>query len=394
MPARRPVERSVALCARAGFIAILLASTVLRAAPGDLPRQLGLRSGAAIYAAACVACHGAHGEGTPESIAGFTRPETFPHFDTCDETTPESTRDWKAVIRDGGPARGFSPIMPAFGDALSSAEIDAVLVQLRSFCSEPGWAVGELNVPRALFTEKAFPESESVLTTSVNTRGAAGIDGEFAYERILSRRDQLEVAVPFSRLHEDGERATGLGDVAVGVKHVLFADLAQGSPLPLYLRTGSILALQGEVVLPTGDAARGLGTGQTVIGVFAAYDRLLPARTFLQLQAGADLPVHASDAVPRAAFLRAAFGRSFSGADGLARLWSPMLEVVGNRDLIAGARTEWDVVPEFQVTLSQRQHVRLAFGYRMPLNDAANRPRQFTFYFLWDWFDGGLLEGW
>jgi hypothetical protein len=52
------------------------------------------------------------------------------------------------------------------------------------------------------------------------------------------------------------------------------------------------------------------------------------------------------------------------------------------------------VVPEFQVTLSRRQHVRAALGYDVPLNDTAGRSTQLMMYVLWDWFDGGLLEGW
>ena len=32
-----------------------------------------------------------------------------------------------------------------------------VVETLRSFCKEPGWPRGEMNFPRALMTEKAFP---------------------------------------------------------------------------------------------------------------------------------------------------------------------------------------------------------------------------------------------
>ncbi len=30
----------------------------------------------------------------------------------------------------------------------------------------------------------------------------------------------------------------------------------------------------------------------------------------------------------------------------------------------------------------------------MPLNDRGGRSTQVIAYFLWDWFDGGLLDGW
>ena len=43
---------------------------------------------------------------------------------------------------------------------------------------------------------------------------------------------------------------------------------------------------------------------------------------------------------------------------------------------------------------SKRKHVRANFGVRMPMDDLATRPMQAMGYLLWDWFDGGLDEGW
>jgi mono/diheme cytochrome c family protein len=366
-----------------------------RFACGDaFPQQLQVHGGKAIYEAACAACHGTDGEGTPKSSAGFDPPQSFPHFDKCDETTPEFTRDYKAAIRDGGPARGFSTIMPSFSGVLTSAQMDEVIVYLRSLCKESGWPVGELNVPRALVTEKAFPESETVLTTTVNAKGVPGISNELNYERILGKRDQLEVALPFGWVHkETGGMTGGLGDIVIGDKHVLFSRLNANPDGPLYDSTGSILSVQGEVVLATGDQRRGLGAGEPSLGFFAAYDQLLPGQVFVQVQPGIDIPRH-TEYGPRSAYLRTAFGKSFAGDGELGRLWSPMLEIIGNRDLTPGAKTDWDVIPEFQVTLNRRQHVRAAMGYRLPINDTAGRPKQVIAYFIWDWFDGGLFEGW
>jgi mono/diheme cytochrome c family protein len=356
--------------------------------------QAGLHGGREIYEAACAACHGPHGEGTPKVVAGFEPPETFPHFNKCDETTPEFTRDYKAVILNGGAARGFSHIMPSFSGALTSKQIDQVIVYLRSFCSEPGWPLGELNVPRALVTEKAFPESETVVTSAINTSGRAGVSNELDYERVLDKRDQLEVAIPFDwARQEGGSSAGGIGDIAVGVKRVLFARLDTPRDGPISDSTGSILSVQGEVLLPTGSWRHGFGNGEPGFGVFAAYDQLFPAQTFLQLQAGFELPLRATH-VERSAYVRSAFGKTIAEADGSGRLWTPMLEVVADRDLAGGATTDYDVVAEFQVTLNRRQHIRAALGYLVPVNDTAGRPRQIELYFLWDWFDGGIREGW
>jgi len=377
-------------------LAVLSSSLAIRLAEAaNLPQQLGLHSGRDIYQAACAACHGQDGSGTPESQAGFVPPGTFPHFNRCDETTPEYTRDWTAVVRNGGGARGFSQIMPSFSGALTNAQINRVVEYLRSLCTEKDWPRGELNVPRALVTEKAFPESETVLTSTVNARGPAGVSNELSYEHTLGRRDQLEIAIPFGWLHPDGGAlAGGIGDVAVGIKHVLHAQLRRGDDQPLYDSTGSILSLQGEVTLPTGSVDKGLGSGKTSFGAFVAYDRLFPVQAFLEVQAGADLPVHASEDVTRSVYVRAALGRSLSGHDAFGRLWSPMVELLAARNLQSGASTHWDVIPEMQVTLNRRQHLRAALGYRLPINDVAGRPRQVIAYFLWDWFDGGLLEGW
>ena len=71
-----------------------------------------------------------------------------------------------------------------------------------------------------------------------------------------------------------------------------------------------------------------------------------------------------------------------------------MMELVANRDFMRGASTDWDILPEFQVSLSQRQHVRVNFGVRIPVTNTADRPVQGVFYVLWDWFDGSLKEGW
>jgi hypothetical protein len=243
-----------------------------------------------------------------------------------------------------------------------------------------------------LVTEKAFPESETVLNTTANVQGPSAVSNELIYERILSKRDQLEVAIPFGwARQESGALAGGLGDITIGNKHVVFSELNSAPDQPLYDSTGSIFSIQAEVTLPTGSVEKGLGTGETVLGVFGAYDILLPARFFVQMQAGATFPVHTHD-VPRSVYFNGAVGRIFSA--NLGRQWNPMLELLANHDLQQGAPTEWDAIPELQVTLSRRQHVRAAVGVRLPLNDTASRPKQVIAYFLWDWFDGSLLEGW
>jgi len=344
---------------------------------------LPLNTGKQIYDAACTACHGPKGKGMPESIVGFEKPNSFPDFTRCDQTTPELNTDWKAVIVHGGRFRGFSQIMPSFAEALTDDQITKVVEYLRGFCSNSSWPRGELNLPRALITDKAYPENEAVITTTLNAQGAPGITTEAVYEQRFGIKNEIEVSVPLTFQNENHSWFGGLGDSSIGIKRELFSSL----------RTGSILSVVGEVTFPTGNKARGLGTGVTTFGTFAAYGQLLPANFFLQFQGGAELPIH-TETEPRSLFWNTAVGQSYGQNRGLGRLWSPIVEVLANRDLVTGATTDWDVLPQFQVTLSKRQHIRADVGVRIPMTNTGNRQTQMLFYILWDWADGKLTEGW
>jgi mono/diheme cytochrome c family protein len=341
-----------------------------------------LKSGEALYQAGCAGCHGASGEGAPETSTGFDRPATFPDFTDCAGTTPELDADWKAIITQGGNVRAFSPIMPSFGEQLTSEQVDLIVKYLRTLCRDRRYPRGELNLPRPMRTEKAFPESETVVTMGTTTRPAFGADAEVGYEHRFTARDQIEIGLPFSSMPgELGGRASGIGDAAFGYKRVLFAS------------HDTIVSGQGEIIAPTGNSDRGLGSGVTTFGAFAAVGRILPSSSFVQFQIGTDQPT-STEKAPRTLFWRLAAGRSFRQANGVGRMWSPMLEVVSDRDFAAGAKTEIDVVPQFQVTLSRRQHVRANVGVELPATNREGRQKQLVFYVLWDWFDGGLFEGW
>lgn len=334
-----------------------------------------------MYNAACAACHAVDGRGSPPTLLGFDTP--IPDFSDCSFSTVEPDADWMAVAHDGGPARAFDRRMPAFGDALTDVELQQVLDHIRGFCRNPAWPRGELNMPRPLMTEKAFPENEAVWTTTVNATGVGEVGNEMLYERRLGVRTQFEVMVPLSLQERDtGGWNRGLGDVAFAVKHVLTHNLDRGQ----------ILSAAGELVLPTGKESVGLGTGTTIFEPFIVFGQLLPADSFLQLQAGLELPFDGTRA-SREAFWRVAVGKTFTEGR-FGRAWSPMVEWLAARDLEDQATVRWDVVPQVQVTLNRRQHLMMNVGVRIPVNERAGRSTQVLSYFLWDWFDGGLLDGW
>jgi hypothetical protein len=121
--------------------------------------------------------------------------------------------------------------------------------------------------------------------------------------------------------------------------------------------------LQGEVAAPTGNRVQGLGSGVTTFATFAAFGQRLSERSFLQIQTGADLPVNTAKA-PQAFFFHTAIGRTFASNHSFGRIWTPMVEFLLDRDLVDAARTNWDLLPEMQVSLNKRHHVRVNVGVR------------------------------
>ncbi len=375
---RRPVKPALTAA-----VLILLAGTGAVFSQTIKQRSHDVKNGERIYKSGCIACHGNNGQGAPQTMTEFKRPETFPDFTRCDQTTPEPNSAWKDVIVHGGPARGFSQIMPAFGELLTNDQIDDVIAYLRSLCTNPHWPRGELNLPRALVTEKAFPESEEVVSTAVNAHGTPGVTTDIIHEQRFGVHNQIEVDVPIEFQKPDRTWYGGVGDTTLGVKREMWSSL----------HTGSILSLFGGIIVPIGDKDHGLGSGTTMFETYAAFDQLFPTNTWVQFQTGALLPTDTSVA-PQTVYWRTALGHSFAANQGLGRLWSPMVEFIANRELVNRATTSWDVVPQMQVTISRRQHIRADVGYSKPFTNTAGRPTQVIFYLLWDWADGKLTKGW
>jgi len=339
------------------------------------------RSGQELYQAACAACHGAEGRGVPQVVVGFDTP--LPDFTDCQFASREPDADWVIVVHEGGPVRGFSEMMPAFGEALTVEEIQSIILYIRSFCSDPAWPRGEFNLPRPLITEKAFPEDEAVLTTTINTEYPGAVTNDILYERRFGAQNQIELNLPVNaRRDENGGWRGGIGDITVGYKRALFYSL----------ESGSIFSLGGEVILPTGNEDDGLGNGFTIWEAYAAFGQILPSDGFIHFQGGIEVPTERNGAKEEI-FWRVAGGRTFAQDNGFGRSWSPILEVLGTRQL-EGGQTRWDLAPQMQVSLNTRQHILFNAGFRIPVNDADLRSTQFMFYLLWDWFDGGIRDGW
>jgi hypothetical protein len=344
-------------------------------------------SGEQIFVAACATCHGMDGKGSPSSLVGFDLPlpngHDFPDFTDCATNTVEPMGDWMAVAHRGGPVRALDRRMPAFGDALTDDQIQRAVRYLWTFCDDPAWPRGDLNLPRAFFTEKAFPENETVWTTGVTSSGARAVINELVYEHRIGARWQYEIKAPFAiqQAEPGGAWNRGLGDVELALRRTLYASLERGS----------IFAAGGAVTLPTGKEELGLGNGFTIVEPFAMWGQMIGASAFVQTHVGYEI---ASDRTrgQHEGFVRTALGYTVAQDRGFGRAWTPMLEVLAAKP--ERAATEWDLVPQMQISLSKLQHVLFSVGVRVPLNEREERKPQLLTYFLWDWFDGGLFEFW
>ena len=335
------------------------------------------RTGRQVYESICITCHGPDGRGgVNPAIEQIIK---TPDFSDCGFASREPDRGFLAVAHNGGPARGFSPLMAPWGGAFTERELSLAVSHIRTLCTDQRWPRGELNLPRPLATAKAFPEDEAVVST---TAQSGSIVTKVIYERRFGPLNQFEVILPIaSEEGSDNQRATGVGDIALEYKRTLAHSLARGN----------IVSVTGEVVLPTGNEAKDLGGGTAVFEPFLTFGQMLPRNTFVQAQAGFGIPVETGH--DNEVFWRVAVGGTFE-QQRFGRLWTPMLEVLAARPLVSGAAIEWDLLPGAQVTLNTRQHVRLAGGVRLPVTEASERQTSVIVYLLWDWYEGGFFKGW
>ena len=327
------------------------------------------RAGREMYQAWCASCHAGDGTGRAAARPVPTPP---PDFTDCRLTTRESDLDWQFVIRRGGAAAGLSADMPAF-ETLTSAEAGDLVAYLRAFCVEPGWPSGNFNLPRALFTAKAFPDSEVALEPMVSH--APTIDPyaqlQLAYALRLGRRVHAEVSLPFETVHWVTGRVSGIGDLGLEGSFVVNPG-ARRRPL---------VAAGLKTTFPTGDRRWSFGEGTTVFEPFLAA-----ATTWRSLYLQADL---------RGRFL----ARRLSPEDPTRLV---LYNVAVSRDL-GSDPTSWTIgvelngldrslaiTPEVRKGLTRTGSLAAAFGVQVPVRLL---PRQYygtvrwTGYLLWDYLE-------
>ncbi len=338
------------------------------------PSAAAALSGPDIYAEACASCHGQDGRGAP---AGTRITVPLPNFTDCVTATAETTANWTALVRNGGKFLGLSDQMPAFGDALTDAEILAVIAHIRGFCGSTQYPLGDLNYPRPIFVEKAFPEDEVVFSFQYQSASPEETAGwEAAIEKRIGPRGQVELSLPAAVVDSNaGGHTAGVGDLGLSYKQALFADPGWNT----------IVSGRLALTLPTENRSNGVGSGTTVVS-----PQLLSAHAagpfVLQTQIAADLPADTARA-----------DRQMLYGVAIQYRLGPM-----KKHLVAGVEFQQThavdsavhaatvLGPTLYVPLSRRGHVAFAAGAQLPV--AGTRPYNWLVgsFLLWDFADGPL----
>ena len=351
---KRSIRRVVGFLVLFGLVAIPAAAQDPRM-PTTVPEM---------WDAWCARCHAKDGSGkVPEPTIAVEPMD----FTDCTITTPEGDSDWEAVIAKGGPVVGLSSQMPAFGDVLKPEQVSEFVTFIRKFCAEPGWPMGNLNLPRPIFAEKAFPENEFILAPVSSHRKGAPAEFELAaiYERRIGKRGQVEAILPVGSVNPGVGRKSGIGDVELGLKYAL-------NPAAL----NHLVSVGFDVVIPTGSESRGLGGGTAVFEPYVATATVIGSQTYLQAQLKFEFPRH----LPwedRTTVYNIYLGRD---AKLLPSTFTYGVELSGENDEVA-------VTPQIRKGLSKSGALAGAFGVRLPINKRDEQGVKWVAYLLWEYLE-------
>jgi hypothetical protein len=333
------------------WVSALPAAAQTATLPGTIPD---------IWNAWCARCHGRDGSGR---VSQPTVTVAAMNFTDCRVAAAEPDADWAAAIRYGGPAVGLSSHMPAFGEVLDSDQVVGLIAHIRRFCDDPNWPIGNLNFPRPIFTEKAFPEDEFLLVPASSHRPHRPDAAALAaiYERRLGTRAQLEIVLPFESVYV-AERQSGLGDAEIGLKYAI-------NP-----RNGEYLVSAGF------DFLMSTGRESTLVGgfhpLFEPYVALATTAgdTYVQAQLKLELPRRGSWR-RREVLYSVYLGRDTSI---FPDTWTLGLEFTAENYELA-------LTPQIRKGLTRTGALAAAFGVRLPLTDREDQGLRYVGYLLWEY---------
>ena len=316
-----------------------------------------------MWGAWCARCHGNDGRGKVSEPTVTVEPLDFTD---CKIASAEPDVDWEAAIGYGGPAVGLSSQMPAFGDVLTTEQVQGFVRHLRAFCIEKGWPSGNLNLPRPIFTEKAFPEDELVFLPVATHDKHRPWEYEMSvvYERRFGRRAQLEAVLPMESVYVSSldHPENGLGNIEIGLKYALTPHAIR------YLLTAGF-----DVEFTTGAEGRLLDQHLPVYEPYLAAATMLGA-TYLQGQFKVEIPS------PDSFKTRETIYNIYVGRDTsvFPNTWTLGLEFTGeNKEL-------W-LTPQLRKGLTKTGALGAAVGVRLPLNERDEHGFAVVGYLLWEY---------
>lgn len=356
---------------RQALLLLLSCGWTIAAAADDLAHA------AAIYSTNCASCHGVGGQPDPESPLVKSLGVVPANLSDKLFNSREPVSDWKIVVTHGGPALGFSDKMPAFQNALSSAEIDAVLSYIKTvLVKEHDYPDGDLNLFLPLRTKKAFPEDEWVWKQRYT-----GQDGDDAwkntleYEFRIGHRAQGIMEVTY----EVEGNTSEFGHLEPGIKYVLMHDR----------REGFILSGAAQIGVPLNSDANWEFLPYLAMGKILNDDFTFQGSSRLKL----DMENSDSSSAEFAGVVH------WTHTD-LPRNVFPGLEVVAEVPFERGSgdtrkdAAQFSLLPQARIGLNKRGNIALNVGVEVPVNDTDRYDWRAYVYFIWDFADGGLLEGW
>ena len=351
--------RLSSLCTAMGFMALAVTA---QSQAADLDR------GAEIFAANCVACHGAAGSPDPDSPLVKNLGVVPADFSDTLFNSREGESEWKLVATHGGASLGFSEVMPAFGGSLSEEDIDNTLAYIKTLGGEHDYPDGSLNLFLPIRTKKAFPEDEWVWKQRYTDQ-----EGDSAFKQVLEIEKRFGKAGQgiLELVHEREGSVSELSEAEIGYKQALLFDTSQ------------ILSAAAVVAIPV----EADGDGELL--TYLAYGRQLSPSWIFQGSLRLKFPFEgASDGEAELA------GIVHWVHSPWARRVFPALEVVATNPFrSANGDLEWTAMPQVRIGLTRGGHVALNLGVEFPLSDQT-WDRRYYMTLLWDFADGSFFQGW
>lgn len=341
-------------------------------------------NGRQIYETFCAKCHGIDGKGNiPEEIKqNWDVPP--PDFTDGYFNTREPRKDWYAVIKYGGPVRGLSQTMPAFGDVFSDEQIYDVIEHIKSFVDQKKYPQGELNFIRAHYVTKAYVEQEALLIPTYtykfeNGHNVSDTKVLLYYANRFATRFQYEVKLPVQNLKSCVQNTTGIGDLELGLKYAFYDNY----------KNLSILTAGFEFSLPTGSEVKGFGKGTVVIVPYIAGAKGIGEKIELQGSVKIEAPVNKSKGNPELIY---AISSTLILPEGKRGIF-PGVELLGTKNLGSSEHTI-SLVPKIYIALTRRGHLAISIGREIPIYGGTPFKYRYVGFILWDYIDGSIFSGW